>query len=82
MYGSDAVNIDDPTEWTFVAAVSFPMPPEATITVCELEACVWGVCFVTALAISCDDANKNLFTWKPMSVNRFPILQLAQMLEH
>ena len=40
---------DEEHEWTAIASLSFDMPAGSTVTVCELEACVWGVAFLAAV---------------------------------
>ena len=49
LYGADDVVEDIPEECTLVAEESFGMQRNSTITVCELEACVWAVSFFGAL---------------------------------
>ena len=41
LFGARTVNSDALEEWQAVASLSFAMPKQATITACELEACVW-----------------------------------------
>ena len=81
LYGADTVVNDDTTEWTIKAAVSFPMGIEATITICEMEACLWGITFMAAYLESSVSARSNMMSWKPLSVKKCLVLQLAQLLQ-
>ena len=82
LYGADSIMHDEQDEWaTFVASASFPMGLEATITVCELEACLWGVSFMTTLVADIEMANHNLVHWKPLAVQNIPILLQAELLQ-
>ena len=57
------------------------MGPAATITVCELEACLSGITFIAALANGLAEAEEHLSLWEPLRVESFPLLQLAQLLQ-
>eukprot|EP00973_Karenia_brevis_P091572 12408182-Karenia_brevis.AAC.1 len=79
LYGCSDLHTDVPEAWTVVAERSFPMPKTATITACELEACVWAVAFLRDLLDSTEKAMENIRTWQPLDTNGFPVLQLAQL---
>jgi len=72
---------DEPEEWTQVAAVSFPMPKESTITNCELEACLWGIGYLLSSLQSEDAAAKNLQNWRPWQPRGVKTLLLADLLQ-
>ncbi len=81
LYGSHGVQADAQEEWLRVASLSFPMGLEATITACELEACLWGVAFEAALFEGRDAAVANVKEWTPLKVEKFPTLCLAGLLQ-
>ena len=80
LYGAQEVKQDEPSEWERIAAVSFPMPVGSTITQCELEACLWAVCFMESLFRSEAAALRNLQTWEPQKISGVKTLILADLL--
>jgi hypothetical protein len=81
LYGATEVRQDAPEEWTRVASVSFAMPHGSTITICELEACMWGVAFVAALFQGEAEAAANLESWKPLKLAGVKTMVLADLLK-
>ena len=57
------------------------MGPHATITACELEACVWAVAFLTTLVTDINETLAVLLQWTPMETQRFPVLHLADLVQ-
>ena len=80
LYGTNSAAYDVEDEWYLIAELSFPMPRHSTITVCELEACVWGVAFFTALLESVDAALDCLAQWTPLNTRAHLVLQFAQLI--
>ena len=80
LYGCTDINQDTLSDWHLVAELSFGMPATATITVCELEACLWGILFTEALQNSLEAALLNARTWQTMNTRGFPVLQLSQLI--
>ena len=80
-YGATEVRQDAPEEWTRVASVSFAMPHGSTITICELEACMWGVAFVAAMFQGEAEAAANLESWKPLKLAGVKTMVLADLLK-
>ena len=80
LFSCTDTNRDLLCDWHLVAELSFGMPLTATITVCELEACIWGIVFTEALQESLDSALTNASTWKVMCTKGFPVLQLSQLI--
>ena len=72
---------DVPEMLELMASLSFAMPPNAMATVCELDACIWGVVFVASFMKGPDAANSKLTEWKTLDVSTHRVLQLAQLLE-
>ena len=81
LFGATGAAIDVLHEWNLIAEVSFDMPRHATITVCELEACVWGVAFYAAMCAGIGEAHRNLATWVTADTKQHQVLQIAQKLE-
>ena len=81
LYGATQVAQDSQEEWNRIAAVSFPMPPNSTITACELEACLWGVSFIASLFVSESQAAVNLQTWQAQHIKGIRTLMLANMIQ-
>ena len=69
-----------PIEWQKVASLCFAMPQSATVTVWELEACLWGVAFATTLMVDPEAAGFILRRWQPIDTNGFDVLRLAELL--
>ena len=81
LYGAGCSAVEVETEWTLIVELSCPMPAHATITVCELEACVWGVAFAAALFEGREAAAEVLSTWKPLDLKCHRVLKLALLVE-
>ena len=80
LYGNYGIVTGAPEEWFEIASLSFRMGPQATVTACELEACLWGVMFTTALLEDEGAATINLKEWRPLTVDNFTTLKLANLL--
>ncbi len=80
LYGRHAQETDMPEDWSKIACLSFPMGPQATIMACELEACLWDIAFTMALLGGDAVATENIKTLIALNVERFPELQLAELL--
>ena len=81
LYGAAGGHADEPHDWTVIASCSFEMPPDANVTVCKLEACVFAVVFMRALTQGVKEAHKCLETRQPLRINNVRILKLAHMSE-
>ena len=80
LFGANAITCDSPEEWHVVASLSFPMAVTSSITVCELEACVWSVAFLTALVVGITEAQEVLHNWRTLETSRHRVLELANLL--
>ena len=77
LYGAVRMVDDAPEEWTKMAELSFPLGDGCTVTVAELEACLWGVCYLSAL-LECDaSVAEHLNSWRPLDTKRFRVLELS-----
>ncbi len=81
LFGRHGGKDDLQDTWHRVAWLSFPMEISATITVCEMEACVWGVVFAVTVLEDPDQAAAILKEWQPLSTDKFPVLELAQLVQ-
>ena len=81
LYGAVGGHGAEPQEWTVIASCSFEIPQDATVTICELEACVFAVVFMRALTQGVNEAHECMQSWQPLHINNVRILKLAHMLE-
>ena len=79
LYGSYNVIGDSLANWFVIATLSFPMAIDATITACELEACVWRVAFAVAYLEGIVEARDVMKNWSTMDTRTMPTLQLASI---
>ena len=63
LYGASEIHADDPHAWHLIVSCSFEMPSDATATVFELEACLFGIAFVTTLSRGLREAHECLDSW-------------------
>ena len=66
--------------WTKMAELSFPMGEGCTVTVAELEACLWGICYLAAVLDGDAAVAIHLENWRPLGTSRFRLLELSGLL--
>ena len=77
LYGAVAIVEDSLDAWTKIAELSFPLGEKSTVTIAELEACLWGVTYVSAV-LRCEAAlSHHLETWRPLDTSQFELLELS-----
>ena len=81
LHGTSFDANDVPEAWQLIATLSFAMPVSATVTVCELEACIWGIAFFADFMKGPDAAENNLSAYKPLDTSKHQVLKLAQLLQ-
>ena len=57
-----------------MAELSFPLGDGCTVTVAELEACLWGVSYLAALLENA--VEEHLKHWMPLDTSRFKLMHL------
>jgi ribonuclease HI len=75
LYGARRIIDDSPEEWTKIAELSFPLFAGCTVTVAELEACLWGVSYFAAMLA--DNVEEHLGSWIPLRTNDFELLETS-----
>ena len=80
LYSAETIQEDEPHEWFMVASCPFEMPADATVTVCELEACLFGVAFMGAVSRGEGETCEYRSLWHTLKVKNLKILKLAEML--
>ena len=67
-------------EWQIIASCSFGMPADATVTMCELEACRFGIAFIAAMSFGAGKTRECLESWQTLKVGRVRTILLAEMI--
>ena len=80
LYGATTVQEDELREWQIIASCSFGMPADATVTICELEACLFGIAFIAAMSRGAVEARECLETWQTLKVRGVKTILLADMM--
>ena len=65
LYGAAHAKNDVPESWTMLAKLSFKLAAESTVTLAELEACLWGVAYLEARLRGIPHAARNAQEWQP-----------------
>ena len=81
LYGARTIIEDAPGVWTRLAQLSFPLAIGSTVTVAELESCLWGVTYLMARLQGTCVATANLQKWKPMNTSKLKILSLSGLIQ-
>ena len=80
LYGGNTVCEDDPGDWIKLASLSFPLPRTATVTVAELESCLWGIVYFSAWLRGPLSAREQVRNRRVLDTTRLHILELAGLL--
>ena len=81
LYGAAQVNADEVEEWTKLAEMSFPLCRQSTVTIAELEACLWGVAYMLARLQGRTSLAHHLDAWRPLNTKNFEILDLSGLIQ-
>ena len=80
LYGATTLDEDALHDWDPLTNLSFEMPHQSMDIVCELEACVGDIGFVTAMNRCKRDMQKCLTEWLPLQLERVKIQQVVDLL--
>lgn len=72
---------DTPLHWIKIAALSFSLDTEATVTTAELEACLWGVVYFASWLRNPRQAAQQALSWEPHRAQRQKVLELAGLIQ-
>jgi ribonuclease HI len=81
LYGATPVDEDREDEWTKLAEMSFRLCQHSTVTVAELEACLWGVAYVSARLQGRATLAHHLEVWRPLQKDNYEILELSGLIQ-
>ena len=80
LYGSADWQADTQEEWTRIAQLGFAMHDGATVTVTELESCLWALAYFHAWLRGPVEALRNVHDWRPLDTKRFKLLELSGLI--
>ena len=80
LYGARVVENDSLDEWTRIADLSFPLGRGSTVTIAELESCLWGVTCLNAWLSGQAALDDHIAKWQPLSTDSFEVLELSGLL--
>ena len=80
LYGSTRIEEDSLEEWTRIADMSFPLGQRSTMTITEMEACLWAIAYLAARLQGPSAVAEHLQTWRPLDTSNFQILELSGLM--
>ena len=81
LFGSNAAENDEVSDWVRIADLSFGLYGQAAVTVADLEACLWGVAYVSATCRGHAAVQEHMRKWRPLDTKRFQVLEIAGFLD-